>query len=165
MLLRKRLESAFLAVIFLFSIVLIYNLYSTHKFNNNPLSQKELDRIQSKEQEVLRNMHNTFGFTQKFPLIITDKIPGKLYGLTSYENGHIKIYLNKKVMRESMDYMVDEVIAHEYAHALLFFLRKSSHEDGGHSKLWQKTCIKLGGIDCKRYVNQHEIIMSKIPFQ
>lgn len=120
--------------------------------------------IKSKEQDVLNHMQQNFGFRYKFPLIITDKIPGRLYGLTSYENGHITIYLNKKAMQESLDYILSDVIAHEYAHALLFKLHKSSNENDGHSKLWQDTCKKLGGKDCRRYVNQHEIIMSKLPF-
>jgi len=109
-------------------------------------------------------MQDNFGVRYKFPLIITDKVPGRLYGLTSYENGKIKIFLNKKVMLESMPYMISDVIPHEYAHALLLKLGQNSYTQGGHSKLWQETCKKLGGKDCKRYVNQQEIIMSKIPF-
>lgn len=109
-------------------------------------------------------MQDNFGMRYKFPLIITDKIPGKLYGLTSYKNGKIKIFLNKKVMQESMSYIISDVIPHEYAHALLFKLGKYSHMQEGHSKLWQDTCKKLGGKDCKQYVNQKEIILSKMPF-
>jgi len=54
-------------------------------------------------------MQKNFGFVFKVPLIITDKFKGRLYGLTSYEKGEIKIYLNKKVMQESMDYMVPPI--------------------------------------------------------
>ncbi len=118
-----------------------------------------------KEQDVLAHMQKNFGFTYKFPLIITDKVPGRLYGLTSYENGTIKIFLNKKVMQESMPYILSDVIPHEYAHALLFKLRQNSSGQGGHSKLWQDTCKKLGGKDCRRYVNQKEIVLSKMPFR
>lgn len=110
-------------------------------------------------------MQKNFGFVFKVPLIVTDKFQGRLYGLTSYENGEIKIYLNKKVMRESMDYMLDSVIAHEYAHALMFKMGYLHDSEDGHSKEWQMTCVKLGGKDCQRYVDQKEIIMSKMPFQ
>jgi predicted SprT family Zn-dependent metalloprotease len=96
--------------------------------------------------------------------IVTDKFKGRLYGLTSYENGKIKIYLNKKVMQESMDYMVESVIAHEYAHAIMFKLGHIHNSDDGHSREWEETCQKLGGKDCQRYVDQKEIIMSKMPF-
>jgi len=109
-------------------------------------------------------MQKNFGFTFKVPLIVTDKFQGKLYGLTSYKNGEIKIYLNKKVMQESMDYMVDSVIAHEYAHALMFKLGHLHVEDA-HSIKWQEPCVKLGGKDCQQYVDSEEIIMSKMPFQ
>ena len=161
---KKKLEFIFLTVIILFTLVLISNYYKSSNFKNNPLPQSYLNQIEAKEQDVLARMQKNFGFSYKFPLIVTDKIPGRLYGLTSYSNGSIKIYLNKKVMQESFPYMIESVIAHEYAHALLFKLRRSTDEKAGHSDEWQETCLKLGGKDCQQYVNQHEIIMSKLPF-
>ena len=68
-------------------------------------------------------------------------------------------------MQESMDYIIDSVIAHEYAHALMFKLGYLHTKDNGHSKKWQKICMKLGGDDCQQYVDNEEIIMSKMPFQ
>ena len=110
-------------------------------------------------------MQKNFGFTFKVPLIVTDKFKSNLYGPTSYKNGVIKIYLNKKVMKESMDYMVESVIAHEYAHALMFKLGHLHAKDDGHSKEWQLSCVKLGAKDCQQYVDRKEIIMSKMPFK
>ncbi len=162
--LRKKLELLFLTIIILALSILAYNYYQSYSFKHNPLPKSYLERITSKEKEVLSHMQKNFGFQVEFPIIITDKIPGRLYGLTSYENGHIKIYLNKKVMKESMNYMIDSVIAHEYAHALLFYTHKNSSANDGHSKLWRETCQKLGGKDCRQYVDQHEIIISKLPF-
>ena len=162
--LSKRLELLFLTIIILALSLLGYNYYKSYSFKHNPLPKSYLERIDKKEQDVLAHMQRNFGFQVEFPIIITDKIPGRLYGLTSYEHGQIKIYLNKKVMQESMDYMIDSVIPHEYAHALLFYTHNNSNANDGHSKLWQQTCQKLGGKDCRRYVDQHEIIMSKLPF-
>ena len=162
--LSKRLELLFLTIIILALSLLGYNYYKSYSFKHNPLPKSYLERIDKKEQDVLAHMQKNFGFQVEFPIIITDKIPGRLYGLTSYENSQIKIYLNKKVMQESMDYMIDSVIPHEYAHALLFYTHNNSNANDGHSKLWQQTCQKLGGKDCRRYVDQHEIIMSKLPF-
>lgn len=162
--LSKRLELLFLTIIILALSLLGYNYYKSYSFKHNPLPKSYLERIDKKEQDVLAHMQKNFGFQVEFPIIITDKIPGRLYGLTSYEHGQIKIYLNKKVMQESMDYMIDSVIPHEYAHALLFYTHNNSNANDGHSKLWQQTCQKLGGKDCRRYVDQHEIIMSKLPF-
>jgi len=162
---KKKLEFIFLAVIVLAILVLVSNYKKTSDFKNNPLPQSYVEKIKSKEQEVLQHMQKNFGFAYRFPLIITDKIPGKLYGLTSYKNGIIKIYLNKKVMQESFPYIIDSVIAHEYAHALLFKLNRNTSEKAGHSNEWQQTCVKLGGKDCQQYVDQKEIIMSKIPFR
>jgi len=161
---KKRLEIFFIVMIFTAVAVLGINYYKDYTFKHNPLPDSYLKRISNKERDVLAHMQKNFGFQVKFPIIITDKIHGRLYGLTSYENRQITIYLNKKVMQESMDYMIDSVLPHEYAHALLFYLHKNSNEKEGHSQLWQKTCIKLGGKDCRQYVNQQEIILSKLPF-
>ena len=163
--LQKRLETLFILIIGIALAVLAYNYYKTYTFKHNPLPQSYIEKIDAKEQDVLQHMEKNFGKSYQFPLIITDKIPGRLYGLTSYKNGVIKIYLNKKVMQESFKYMIESVIAHEYAHALLFKLGRNTHEKEGHSRLWQETCVKLGGKDCRQYVNQKEIILSKMPFK
>jgi len=163
--LNKKLELLFLTIIILALSILGFNYYKSYSFKHNPLPKEYLERISNKEKDVLTHMQKNFGFTVKFPIIITDNIPGRLYGLSSYKNGDITILLNKKVMQESMQYMIDSVIAHEYAHALLFYLHKNSNEKSGHSKLWKQTCQKLGGKDCTQYVNQQEIILSKLPFR
>ena len=162
---KKKLEFIFLGTILLSVSLLAYNLYSSYSFKHNDIPDSFKKRIKAKEKEVLQHMQQNFGVTYKFPLIVTNKFKGKLYGLTAYNKGEIKVYLNKNVMQESMDYMVDSVIAHEYAHALLFKLNRFHSKDDGHSKEWQQTCIKLGGVDCQRYVDRDEIIMSKMPFQ
>jgi SprT protein len=161
----KKLEQGFIAAIFFGIAILGLNSYKDYTFKNNDIPESYKQRIQAKEQDVLEHMQKNFGFLFQVPLIVTDKIQGRLYGLTAYENGNIKIYLNKNVMQESMDYMIESVIAHEYAHALLFKLGRYNSADDGHSELWKQTCIKLGGADCQQYVDQHEVIMAKMPFQ
>ena len=163
--LKKKLEVIFISIILMAVVILIYNYYKSYTFKNNDISDSYKKRIYNKEQEILYNMQKNFGFTFKVPLIVTDKFKGKLYGLTSYKDKEIKIYLNKKVMQESMDYMVDSVIAHEYAHALMFKLKYFRTNHNGHSRKWKQICVKLGGDDCTQYVNKQEIIMSKIPFK
>ena len=163
--LKKRLELIFLSVILLALSALALNYYNDYSFKNNEIPDSFKKRIQDKEQDILQHMQNNFGFTFKIPLVVTDKFQGRLYGLTAYEHGQITIYLNKNVMQESMDYMIDNVLAHEYAHALMFKLGDYSYNHEGHSKEWQQTCIKLGGADCRQYVDRDEIIMSKLPFK
>lgn len=158
----KKLEVLFLIIVFLATGVLGMNYYKTYEFKHNPLPKENQKRILRKEEEVLSHMQKYFGLRVKFPVVVTSKIPGRLYGLTSYKSGKITIYLNKNVMQESMDYIVNDVIPHEYAHALLFYLHKSSNKSGGHSALWKQTCQKLGGLNCRRFVNQHEVIMEKV---
>mgnify|MGYP002641834120 CR=1 FL=1 len=161
----KKLEFVFITVIILALTLLSFNAYKDYSFKHDAIPQSFKQRITEKEKDVLLHMRENFGFVFQVPLIVTDKFTSRLYGLTSYQNGDIKIYLNKKVMRESMDYMIDSVIAHEYAHALLFRLNRHTVKADGHSDEWKQTCIKLGGVDCRKYVNQHEVIMAKMPFQ
>ncbi len=160
----KNIQLIFMASIVLSLIFLANNFYESYQYKHNDIPDSYKKRIESKEKEILYNMKKYFGIEYKFPLIITDKIKGRLYGLTSYDNGKIKIYLNKNVMRESIDYMVNSVIAHEYAHALLFKLRHFTGKNGGHTKEWKQTCERLGGVNCQRYVDQKEIVMGKLPF-
>ena len=160
----KKLEYSFLLLVTIATLLLSYNFYKSYTFKHNPIPKSYFDRITKKENNVLYRMQKYYGFKEKFPIIITDKIPGKLYGLTTYKNGKITILLNKKVMQESMDYIVSDVIPHEYAHALLFYLGKDTSANGGHTKEWKLTCQKLGGSDCHRFVNQHEVVMDKLGF-
>ncbi|MEA3370887.1 MAG: sprT domain-containing protein, partial [Campylobacterota bacterium] len=100
--LQKKLEIGFISLILVALLFLANNLYSSYSFKNNDIPESYKQLIFAKEQEVLEHMQRNFGFTFKVPLIVTDKFKGRLYGLTSYQNGEIKIYLNKKVMQESM---------------------------------------------------------------
>ncbi len=160
---KKRLEAFFLVVIVIALGLLAKSYYDSYSFKNNDIPESYKERIAAKEQEVLRKMQQHYGYALKFPLIVTDKFKGRLYGLTAYTDGEIKVYLNKKVMRESIDYMIESVIAHEYAHALLFYQGHINAGDG-HSTLWQDTCTNLGGKNCQQYVDSQEVIMSKLPF-
>ena len=162
--LKRKLELSFLVLILFAAAFLGVNYYKSYSFKHNPLPRAYIERIENKERDILKHMRKNFGFVVKFPIVVTKKIPGRLYGLTAYQNGKITIYLNKKVMQESMDYMVKSVIPHEYAHALLFYLHKNTHEKQGHSKLWKETCVALGGKDCRQYVNQKEVILAKLPW-
>lgn len=162
--LQKKLEIVFIMIILIALSILGYNYYQSYLFKSNDIPDNYKQEIRQKEKEILNNMQENFGFVFKVPLIVTDKFKGRLYGLTSFKDGEVKIYLNKKVMQESMDYMIQNVIAHEYAHALMFKLGHYQTSDDGHSKQWQNICIKLGAKDCQQYVNQKEIILSKMPF-
>ena len=162
---KKKLELIFLGAIVIAILVLSKNYYDNYIFLTNDIPDSYKKRIVDKERETLQLMQSNYGFSFRVPIIVTDKFKGRLYGLTAYKNGEIKIYLNKKVMQESMDYMVDSVIAHEYAHALIFKLGMRSKKKDGHSKEWQKACEKLGGMKCEQYVNSHDVVMGKLPFK
>jgi len=158
---KKKLEIFFIATIFIALSYMLYSYYDSYTYKHNDISEAYKQRILDKEREVLSLMKKHYGVSMNIPLIVTDKFKGRLYGLTSYEKGKITIYLNKKVMKESMNYIVDSVIAHEYAHALMFKLGNYKKGDG-HSSAWQEACVKIGGLNCDRYVNGHDVVMAKM---
>lgn len=162
---QKKIQRIFIVISTIALIILLRNLYVSYRFDTQPIPESFVAEIEAVEQDVLNNMQRSFGFRYQVPIIITDKIPGKVYGVTSKnKQGQVNIYLNKKVMKESFDYILSDVIAHEYAHALLFKSGYYASGGEGHSDTWLKTCEKLGGSKCQRYVDSHDVIMKKLPF-
>lgn len=156
-----KLEKIFILAIVAAVGYLVYSQYQSYTFKHSPLSLAIRDRVHMKENEVLALMKQKFKLTADIPLIISDEFNSNLYGLTSYKDARIAVYLNKKRFKESVDYMIDEVIPHEYAHALVFMLGAKTSQDG-HTKLWQKICLELGGRQCERYVDSEEIVRQKM---
>lgn len=161
---KKRLEYLFVTIMVLALLLLAKNYYDDYKFKHNEIPKSYKDRIYNKKQEIMAKMKREYGYSIDVPIVVTDKFKNRLYGLTSYNSGSITIYLNKNIMRESIDYMVESVIAHEYAHALMFKRGYVDVEHNGHSNEWRSTCNKLGGLNCSQYVNSKDVIMGKLPF-
>ena len=63
-----------------------------------------------------------------------------------------------------IDYMIDDVLPHEYAHALMFVTGNFSNENGGHTLKWQNMCIALEGLKCDRFVDHNDIVIGKTDF-
>ena len=159
---KESLERIFLAIILFAVMILGYNYYSDYIFEQD-FDKRYLPTLQKKEAEILRNMQRHFGYAVRFPVIITDKIPGRIYGLATFDRQkHVVIYLNKRVFKESFDYILDDVLAHEYAHALLLSRGYVDDTEGGHTALWQQTCKALGGMHCERYVDRDDVVDRKL---
>ena len=159
---KESLERIFLAIILFAMMILGYNYYGDYIFERD-FEKRYLPSLQKKEMEILQNMQHHFGYAARFPIIITDKIPGRIYGLATFDKQkHVVIYLNKRIFKESFDYILDDVLAHEYAHALLLNRGYVDDTDGGHTVLWQRTCKALGGIHCERYVDRDDIVDRKL---
>ncbi len=159
---KRTLETVFLGIVFFFGAVFGYNHYKNKEFERT-FDATYLPPLYQKESEILQNMQKYFGIYKKFPIIITNKIPGRIYGLATFDKtGQVVIYLNKKVFKESFDYILDDVLAHEYAHALLLASGDRSNTDGGHTKQWQAVCQKLGGVHCRRYVDNEDVVNRKL---
>jgi len=158
----KKLQTAFMAVIVFSSLLLFYNFYNNYKFKNNELPSIIMDEIIEKEREILNNIYLQYNLRVKVPIIISNKMGNSLYGLATLDkDGKIKIYLNKKMFQESKDYMINNVLAHEYAHAMMFIFGDISREKKGHSLKWINICKKIGGVKCEQYVNSNDIIIGK----
>jgi len=149
-------------------ILLIYSWYKDYQFDNNPLSKDISQKIAAKKFEIKRLIKNKYQTNIEFDLIVTNKMNSNLFGLASYDvnTNEIKIYLNKKRFKESLDYMIEDVMPHEYAHALMFSFGSFSNKNSGHTVAWQKICKNLNGKRCDRFVNHNDILIgkTKLPF-
>lgn len=147
-------------------VLLIYSWYSSYQFDNNPISKDIQDKIAKKEYEILRLIKKHYNVNLKVPLTITNKMNSKLFGMAIFDTktNSIKIYLNKKRFKESLDYMLKDVLPHEYAHALMFNFGDFSNINGGHTLAWEKACLNLNGVKCDRFVNHNDIAIEKTNF-
>ncbi len=158
----NNLNKFFLFITILGTILFIYLLIDNYKFNNSKLDDEILYKIKQKQFYLENLTYKKFSISKKFPIIISDKLPSKLFGAAVYtKDAQIKIFLNKKRFKESSNYMIDDVLPHEYAHALMFYTNNFSDENGGHSKKWQNICKALEGIRCDRFVNHNDVIIGK----
>ena len=147
------------------SIFLLYNWYDLYSFNKNPLSKEILHKIKQKEQHLKKLAKRHYNIHVSFPIIIEEKMPAKLFGMAVYgQDKSIKIYLNKKRFKENIEYMIEDVLPHEYAHAMTFIQGDFSMENGGHTRRWQQICQKLEGRKCDRFVTHQDIIIGKTKF-
>ena len=162
--LKQRLTGLFAFLVTGALAFMLYGWYADYRFDTSALPQHYLDAIDEKKREVMAAVTTHYGLHLDVPMIVSDRMKGRLYGLTAYNGRDIVIYLNKKRMKESFDYMIDDVIAHEYAHALMFATGAFEGQGEGHSPRWLQMCRKLGGRNCARYVNGDDIVMGKLPF-
>lgn len=160
-----KLYRFFFALVIVSVLLLAYNWHKDYEFDTNPLSQKLEKQIFEKKQQTRQLLRANFGFDLDVPLIVSEKLPSSLFGAAVFtQDEKIIIYLNKKRFKESSDYMIHHVIPHEYAHAVMFYLKDFSKEQSGHSIKWQNICKKLNGIKCDRFVDNHDIIIGKTSF-
>lgn len=161
----KKLKLYFLIITISGSIFLGYSFYKGYQFNANRLSPKIVKEVEYK-QRILRSLAiKHYNIHQKIPIKISDKLPDNLFGAATLDKqNNIIIYLNKKRFRESSDYMINDVLPHEYAHALMFVKGDISQTNGGHTLKWQKICQNLEGQKCDRFVNNKDIIIGKTGF-
>jgi predicted SprT family Zn-dependent metalloprotease len=140
-------------------------IYNERTFRNNPLSKKITTQVDQKKYQLIKTIKQKYGIYFNVPIIYSDKVPNNLFGLAIYtKSKEIAIILNKNRFQESVEYMIDFVLPHEYAHALMFKFGDFSKKNGGHTKKWQNICLSIGGKKCDRYVKHQDVIFGKIPY-
>jgi len=155
----------FLLLTLLSLVGLVYVTKEKNDFFDNPLSDEILQKIELKTADLEKITYEKFGIKVRIPIYIADSIHNNLFGVASVKNdGEISIILNKNRFKENEQYMIDSVLPHEYAHALMFVFGDFSNEDGGHDKKWQQICNQLGGKKCERFVGDDDILIEKIGF-
>lgn len=159
------LRRYFFYIVVASTIVLSVVMYNDRVFKTNPLPKEIKEKVDIKKYQLIRIIKEKYGIYFNVPVLYNDKMPNNLFGLAVYsKDKKIAIILNKNRFQESVEYMIDYVLPHEYAHALMFKLGDFSQENGGHTKKWQNICLSLGGKKCDRYVKHQDIIFGKVPF-
>ena len=157
----NKLNITFLSLTVLCLGLLLNSSYKNYKFDNNPLSNEINKKIAMKKSEIRKLIKKRYKVEFNPSVIVTDKMSGKLFGMAAIDANEIKIYLNKKRFKESLNYMIEDVLPHEYAHALMFRFGNFSSKNSGHTITWQKICKNLNGSRCDRFVNHNDILIDK----
>jgi len=161
----SRIKSIFIIITLSSIIILGIVIYKDMMFQNNPLSPEILKKIDDKKRHLQKLIYQKYHLNFTTPVQTSDKLPNNLFGVAIYtQQNEIQVILNKKRFQESEEYMIDYVLPHEYAHALMFKLGKFSQTNGGHTLLWQKICLDLEGKKCDRYVKHNDILFGKVPY-
>ncbi|MBT6107308.1 MAG: hypothetical protein HOH31_01815 [Campylobacteraceae bacterium] len=158
----KLIFKIFTIVIVLSIVLLGYISYNNNQFDGENLPIQIQAKLKEKEYHIRKLIIEKYNMDINIPIIISNKIPDNLFGLASYDNNHIKIILNKNRFQESEEYMINYVLPHEYAHAMMFIFKDFTNENSGHSQRWQQICLELEGKKCDRFVKHNDIVMGKL---
>lgn len=157
-----KLQKLFMIITTSAIALLVYLWYEDYSFSKKPLNKEYQLKIYEKNEELKKLAFKHFKITKSFPIIISDEMKTNRFGMASYSyNSKIEIHLNKKRFKENVNYMIDDVLPHEYAHAIMFYFKDFSKENSGHTKRWQAICKKLNGKRCDRFVNHNDILIEK----
>jgi hypothetical protein len=156
-----KLETLFFGMVGVGAVVLILNFYESSKLKNS-IPDEVLEKIDIEERRILERIEHLYSYKLDAPLSL-QKLHPSMYGVTIFDGENVEIVLNRSRLKESLDYMIDDVMPHEFAHALLFKFGKYDGKDG-HSREWQRVCLELEGSRCDRFVNHRDIIFGKIGF-
>ncbi|MBL6969860.1 MAG: SprT-like domain-containing protein [Campylobacterales bacterium] len=160
----KNIFRIFTAVVAISMVLLMVISYNNSKYDGKELPLEIQTKLKQKEYHIQKLIVQKYNKNINIPIIISDKIKDNLFGLAVYDQNSIKIILNKNRFQESSDYMIDYVLPHEYAHALMFVFRDFTKENGGHTLKWQKICLDLEGKKCDRFVKHDDIVLGKLEF-
>lgn len=160
----RTLFKIFITITIVSLTLLVYISYKNNQFNNNSLPIQTLTKLKQKEYHIRKLILKKYNLKINIPVIISSKLKDNLFGLAAYNDGQITIVLNKNRFQESEDYMINYVLPHEYAHALMFAFKDFPKQNGGHTKRWQNICLDLEGKKCDRFVKHNDIVMGKLDF-
>lgn len=161
-------KNSIISIFFIITLVALIGLFflfqAQNNFKKSELSTSIKQRIVLKERDIFQRIKYHYKINFKAPIIISDKLLSKNFGMATFDTRtqEIVIYLNKNHFFESEEYMINDVLPHEYAHALMFALGHFEKRNSGHTKAWQKACQNLGGIKCDRFVKHQDIVIDKI---
>ena len=154
-------------VIFISLLVIYMNYTNTKKFKENPISKYSKQQIEDKRVELVSIIEKKFYLSLDIPIIVMDNKNlifknSRAWGITEYKNGNIKIYIKKNILKESEKYVLNTVLPHEFAHAIMFKNNHFYEGKEGHNSKWKEICETISNDTCSMYVDREKVVKQKI---
>lgn len=105
------------------------------------ITQKTIERLESKSRYLDQKIKRIYNVDLNLPVYIKE-IPRQIWGYMLYNNkGPEAIYLNSNVLKDNPDYVINHVLAHEFAHAVERKIYKRKNRS--HGKEWKEICMTI----------------------
>jgi SprT protein len=143
-------------------IGIIYNTIKADRLKNSDLSPQIEARIKQKIAYLDQKAYEYYGIRLNIPIKLIDDVPQRIWGMMVYtEQGPQKIVVNRVQLKESPNYIIENVLPHEWAHAIERILHGTKDREG-HGEAWLKICNQLSKNRCQRYVHTEKVATEKL---
>jgi SprT protein len=141
---------------------MFYNYQKFETLKTSELSDLTKERIKLEVQRLNKLSLDIYGVVLNIPLELVDEVPQNIWGMMIYnQEGPQKIVINKTQLKESPNYIIEFVLAHEWAHAVER-IQNTTTKKSTHGKQWLAICNQLSIGRCRQYVHTEKVAREKL---